>query len=148
MFSLFRNTKGFTLLEVMVSLVILEVGLLGLAAMQGQALRATGMGGNVAIANTIARDVAERIMKNARNVGAYDLMATDTGLRPNCPNIAPPPVCEQDFTDWQNTITNLPQGVLQISSTVGAAFDSVIMTISWQDGMGSHSINIPVQVAP
>ena len=148
MFSLIRNTKGFTLIEVMVALVILEFGLLGLAAMQAQALRATSMGGNVAIANTIARDVAERIMKNALNVGAYDLMATNTGLRPNCPNLAPPPVCAQDFNDWQNTITNLPQGVLQISSTVGATFDTVVMTVSWQDGMGSHSINTPIQVAP
>lgn len=143
-----RKQKGFTLLEVMISLLILEVGLLGLAGMQTQALQATGMGGNMAVANTLARDVSERIMKNARNVGSYDLMNTSTVALPNCPNLTPAPACAQDFSDWQNAVTNLPQGVLLITSAVGATFNTVTVSVRWLDSFGSHSVNIPLQVAP
>ena len=140
--------KGFTLLEVMIALLILEIGLLGLASMQTQALQAIGMGGNMAVANTMARDVSERIMKNAKNVGSYDLMNTSTVAKPNCPNLTPAPVCAQDFSDWQNSITNLPQGVLIITSAVGATFNTVTVSVSWLDSFGSHSVNVPLQVAP
>lgn len=142
------GTKGFTLIELLVAIFLLTFGLLGLAALQGQALRGTGMGGNTTVANKMVRDVADRILKNAANVAAYNGMNTNTGVRPNCPAIIPTPVCAQDFADWQNAMTSLPRGVLQIANTVGATFDTATVTISWQDAIGSHTVVLPMQVAP
>jgi len=142
------HTKGFTLIEVMVAMLVITVGLLSLATMQATALKATSVGGNMSVANNMARDAAERLFKNASNIGAYDGMDTLAGVTPNCPNLVPSPVCQQDFTDWQASITNLPQGKLQIISLVGGNFDSVLLTVSWTDIKGSHNLRLPLQVAP
>lgn len=147
--SLCRDIKGFMLLEVLIGMLILTIGLLGLASMQGQALRATSMGGHTTLVNNIIRDVSDRIIKNATNVGSYDSMdTTGAGLKPNCPNIVPEPVCSIDFTDWQNTLANLPQGGLQITSVASANFDTVTVRVSWQDAMGNHSLSSSFMVAP
>lgn len=142
-----RSSGGFTLLELMISLVVILVGLLGVATMQTQALKTIISGGNVTIANNLARNAAERILKNSANTGAYAGMNTSSGSRPNCPQLTPQPVCAQDFTEWQSRVTALPQGVLQVASTVGANFNTATVTISWQDAMGSHSVVLPMQVA-
>jgi len=141
------NTKGFTLIELMVAVFLLTFGLLGLAALQGQALRATGMGGNTTVANKIVRDAADRMTRNAANVGAYNGMNTNTNARPNCPNIALTPLCAQDFADWQNAVINLPQGVLQIATIAGGNFTTAIVNVNWTDAMGFHPVVLPVQVA-
>ncbi len=140
--------KGFSLIELMIAIFLLTFGLLGFAALQGQALRATGTSGSATTANMIVRDAADRILRNAENVGAYNAMNTRTGARPNCPVINPTPVCAQDFTDWQNAVAALPQGVLQITTTPGANFDAVAVTVQWQDPMGSHTVVQPIEVAP
>lgn len=139
---------GFSLLEVVIAILILTVGLLGLASMQGQALRATNMGGNSAVAKGIAMDVMERIIRNSQNVRAYDGMSLSNGTKPNCPNITPLPACALDFNDWQNMVSSLPNGDLQISVNQGSNFDTVTLLVSWQDAMGTHTINVPLQIAP
>jgi type IV pilus assembly protein PilV len=142
------SEAGFTLLEVLIAIFVLTFGLLGLASMQSQAMRATGMGGNISIANNMVWNAAERIHKNSANVGAYNGMNTSTGAKLNCPNISPAPVCSQDFSDWQSAITTLPSGVLQITSVVGATFDTVIVSVTWRDAVGNHTVSLPIQVAP
>jgi type IV pilus assembly protein PilV len=142
------NANGFTLLEVLIATFVLGFGLLGLASMQAQAIRSTGQGGYMSIANNMVWNAAERIHRNAANVGAYNGMNTSTGAKVNCPNITPAPVCSQDFTDWQKAITSLPNGLLQISSVVGTTFDTVTVTVTWRDAVGSHTASLPIQVAP
>jgi len=142
------SERGFSLLEAVIALLILTVGLLGLASMQGQALRATDMGGNSAIAKSIAMDAMERIIRNSQNVRAYDGMSVANGTKPNCPNIAPLPACAIDFNDWQNMISSLPGGDLQISVNQGGNFDTVTVLVLWQDAMGTHTITVPLQIAP
>lgn len=143
-----RNKKGFSLIEVMVAMLVITVGLLGLSAMQATALKGSSLGGNMSSANNIARDVAERIFKNASNAGAYDRMDTLGGLSPNCPQMSPIPACQRDFIDWQASVGNFSEGRLQITSTVNLNFDLVLVTISWSDLMGEHAVRLPLQVAP
>lgn len=146
--TLARGSGGFTLLELMVSLAILSIGLLGVAAMQVTAVKANASGGSVTIANNLARNATERIIKNSVNAGSYAGMNTGTGSRPNCPDIAPTPVCATDFAEWQTRVTRLPQGWLQVVSTTGATFETVTVTVTWQDSMGPHTVTMPMQVAP
>jgi len=146
--SRYCGNEGFTLLELMITLAILSIGLLGLATMQTTALKATVSGGKTTIANSLVRNAAERIIRNSANSGSYAGMNTGTGARPNCPSLTPPPVCSTDFTEWQTRVTRLPQGLMQVTSTAGANFDTVTVILSWQDTMGSHSVTLPLQVAP
>ena len=141
------SRSGFTLIEVLVTIFVLTVGLLGLAALQAQALRASGSSGETTTANALLRNVTDRIIYNAANVNAYSGMNSATGARPNCPVLALPAVCEQDFTNWQAAVTALPGGVLQIAVIAGATFNTATATVTWQDQMGGHTMTIPIQVA-
>ena len=140
------EAKGFTIIEVLVAITILAIGMLGLASLQGQAFRATGMTQSSTTANNLTRNVMERILRNADNVSAYNAMDTSTGLRPSCPTLIPPLVCDRDFNDWQNTVATLPQGVLQITTTPGVNFNTVSVNVSWRDAKGNHSVVLPIQV--
>jgi len=144
----YRGSEGFTLLELMIALAVLSVGLLGVAAMQGTAIKALASGGMITIANNLVRNAAERITKNSVNAVSYAGMNTGTGAKPNCPNIAPTPVCATDFTEWQTRVRQLPQGLLQVGAAFGAAFATVTVTGTWQDAMGAHTVTLPLQVAP
>jgi type IV pilus assembly protein PilV len=55
-----RRAGGFTLIEVMITLGILAVGLLALAAMQLHSLRQGAVGRNTSVAMTIAQDQLEQ----------------------------------------------------------------------------------------
>lgn len=55
------DQKGFTLVEVMVALVVLSIGLLGIAAMQLQGLKNAHSSYQRTIASIIAMDASERL---------------------------------------------------------------------------------------
>lgn len=141
------SPAGFTLIEVLIAVFVLTVGLLGLAALQAQALRASGSSGATTTANALLRNVSDRILYNAANINAYSGMNTYTGVRPSCPALVPPAVCEQDFTNWQTAVTALPNGALQIAVIAGATFNTATATVTWQDRVGGHTMTIPIQVA-
>lgn len=55
------NNDGFTLLEVMIALVILSVGLLGLAALQLVAVKSNAFSSEMTYATMLAQEHAERL---------------------------------------------------------------------------------------
>lgn len=55
---------GFSMLEVLVSLLILPIGLLGLASLQMNALKRSSDAANQSLASWLAYDVAERMQSN------------------------------------------------------------------------------------
>lgn len=57
-----KEEKGFTLLEVLVAIVLLTVGLLGVAAMQAMAIKGNAFAGGVTEATTLAGDRMEYLM--------------------------------------------------------------------------------------
>lgn len=69
--SLPRLQNGLSLIEVLISVFILAVGLLGLAAMQLQSLKYTQGSQWRSQANFLAYDIVERIRANRVNVGDY-----------------------------------------------------------------------------
>ena len=59
-----RNQKGFTLLEVMISMIILSVALLALAGLQIISIRGNSFGGTMTEALTLARDRIEDMKRD------------------------------------------------------------------------------------
>ena len=57
-----RHEDGFTLVEVLVSLVVLSIGLLGVAAMQLTAIRVNSSSNTLTQATNVAQDQLERLM--------------------------------------------------------------------------------------
>jgi len=66
-----RQMEGFTLVEVLVSLVVLSVGLLGIAALYVESLKAGRTSLNRITAITLAADMADRIRANRDAGVAY-----------------------------------------------------------------------------
>ncbi|MGE4545153.1 MAG: prepilin-type N-terminal cleavage/methylation domain-containing protein [Pedobacter sp.] len=58
---MFLNNRGFSLLEVLLAVVILSVGLLGVAGLQATAINGNLHGSTVSQATVLAEDVIERV---------------------------------------------------------------------------------------
>lgn len=67
----FSQNKGLSLIEVLVTVVITSIGLMGLVSLQMQAVRATSDSGNRSQAVWIWTDMANRIRANAAFSDAY-----------------------------------------------------------------------------
>jgi len=59
-----KDQKGFTLLEVLISIIILSVALLALAGLQIISIRGNSFGGTMTEAVTLARDKIEDLKKD------------------------------------------------------------------------------------
>jgi len=85
-FSNVTNQQGFTLIEVAVTMGIIIIGLLGLAAMQLQSQKAVQDSGNQALAIWVIDDLINRIRAN--EVGNYATGAIQCENPPNVPACA------------------------------------------------------------
>jgi len=75
-----RSSEGFTLLEVLIAVVVLSIGLLGLAGLQTTGLRNNQDAYARTQAATLANDMADRIRSNMAgfNAGNYNNTAAYT----------------------------------------------------------------------
>ena len=67
--SMRRAQRGFSLLEALVSIVVLSFGLLGVAGLQASSLKYTRDARNQSVAVNLARELAEMIRSNPRQSG-------------------------------------------------------------------------------
>lgn len=103
---------GASLIEVMIALLIFTVGLLGLAAMQLNALQSTTDSGQRSQAAWLMNDLAERMRANPG--GTLD----NYRAAPNCAAL-PATVC----ADYYNPATNAKVNAANCSAAQMAAFD-------------------------
>jgi len=74
-----RASRGFTLVETLVALVVLSAGLLGAAAMLFDSLRGQSGALRALAATSLVRDMADRIRANPRGGVHYDSSQPATG---------------------------------------------------------------------
>jgi type IV pilus assembly protein PilV len=136
---------GFTLLEGMMAAVVLAIGLLALAGMQGISLGRNVDANELTIATNLAADMVERIQFNRRNAIVYGGIDTsNTSTQPAASNI----MANGDYTQWQSRLTSSPlktaQGrvaVVAIGPTSPPLNQSqVVVTVNWQSSQASSSI--------
>lgn len=82
-----RSEKGFTLIEVAVALLVLAVGMLGIAGMQSSGMKTTFKSHQRAIAMTQAQDMADRIRANISGLRSTEYTNA-------IPTSAPSPDCQ------------------------------------------------------
>lgn len=84
------NQNGFSLIEVMISILVLSFGLLGVAAMQVTSIKVNSIANRVTTASTILQDRVETLM--ALPFNHADLIdTTDVGLCEKHVDLDPPP---------------------------------------------------------
>jgi len=145
-----RAQRGFSLVEVLITLVIISVGMLGIAGLYVQGLQAgrTSMFRHHAV--TIGGDVADRIRANPTAAGAYEAAA---GANNNCvastKSCTPAEMAAQDILIWQTQAgAALPSGTVAVDYTSGSAGapSTYAITVSWVEPgeTPSFAITIPV----
>jgi len=109
-----RKHSGFTLLEVLVAIVVLSLGLLGLAGLQAASLRNNQTAYYRGIATQQAYDMADRLRANLAGVraGSYNNLAAVIPADPGCFTTGCPDMAATDHFQW-NTVNAalLPGGV-------------------------------------
>ncbi len=79
-----RRQSGFSLLEVLITVIILSIGLLGVAAMQLKGLQSAHSSYHRTLATTIAIDGSERLWATLVD-GSVDVTKAQTSWRDNWP---------------------------------------------------------------
>ena len=123
-----HTAGGFTLVETLIALLVLAVGLLGLAHLYVECLRSTHAALLRSRAVTLSADLAERIRANRDPADAYDCGGScGAGAGGNA-------VAIDDLQAWVTSITALlPDGDGAVTYTAAKAGTphSYLVTVSW-----------------
>jgi type IV pilus assembly protein PilV len=124
---------GFTLIETMVALLVLSVGLLGIAALHAQALAASGVAINRSMAVSLAGNMADRIRANRGAGTAYAGAAADNACDAGA-NCSVAEMAAHDLFVWESEIEqSLPGGSGSIDVDTGANPDRYVVAVSWDE---------------
>lgn len=128
--------RGFSLIEVLVSLVVTSIGLLGLAGLQANGLRNNTTAYIRTIATQQAYDITDRMRANRAGIAAgdYDTI-TATVADPGCTAeggaCTPAEMAAYDAYIWNSANAALLPGGL---GTVTRAGDLFTVTLMWDEG--------------
>ncbi len=123
-----RKQRGFTLVEVLIAMVVLSIGLLGLAGLQATGLRTEQSAFQRSQATILAYDIldAMRANRQAARDGDYNLALADAA--PSGDTLA-----AKDLRNWLAALTaRLPQG----DGAVNVTNDIATITVQWKDSRG------------
>ncbi|MFN7097209.1 MAG: type IV pilus modification protein PilV [Gammaproteobacteria bacterium] len=131
-----QKYQGFSLIEVLVAVVILAIGLLGLAALQISGLRYTADANMRYQATIQAVDMADRMRANMAGVnnGNYNNIS-GIGSNPGCisTSCSPSGMAATDAYQWNTTNSQvLPNG----TGTVTQNGNLYVITITWIEPTG------------
>ena len=130
-----RTQSGFTLLEVLIALLVLSIGLLGLAALQTTGLRSNQMASMRTLATQFTYDITDRMRSNPAGVTTGDYVIARTAATASTPAT----VSETDLAEWRNNVTTrLPNGASEITlcdpTTVPACAEAThVVTVYWNE---------------
>lgn len=124
------NACGFSLVEVLIAMLVLAIGLLGLAALQAQSLRFNHDAFVRSQATTLAYDIIDRMRANRDNATAYPQTPQDPGTTCD-PTVAS---VNMDLSCWFDTLQEtLPAGDATITQRAAPNDDLFDITIMWLD---------------
>lgn len=146
-----RRQQGATLIEVLVSILLMSIGLVSMAAMQVNAVQYSKTSEMRSLANLLANDIADRMRANKPSAANYKTLATtyeeppsdrlaqpkpkacfvgDGGLGENL-KCSDPEMATYDLDYWQRDLfRQLPKGIGVVRP---ASNDQVDIWVVWTD---------------
>jgi type IV pilus assembly protein PilV len=132
-----QSARGFTLIEILVAVLVLSIGLLGLASLQANGLKNNYGAYARSQAIILANDMADRIRANptAASSGLYNditVPAVDPGCKAG--NCSPTQMRDHDSANWYTSLQNmLPAG----TGTVTGDGTLFTITVRWDERTGA-----------
>ena len=143
-----HRSRGFTLLEVLVAVVIVSLGMFGVAALLVTVHKADTSSYIQQQAVQTAYDMLDRMRANLQGAQAGYYSGTYTGTPatlPACQGSGNVCTAQQmatfDTSQWTSSLDELPSGSGTIASTVAANGNiDVTVSVSWSDAPGVQAI--------
>ena len=141
--------RGFTLLEILITILVVSIGLLGLASLQISGMRANQMGFMRSQAVLAAYDMADRIRANPAAAAADSYNGSPAAATVDCVGADNACTTEQmatyDKDAWLNTLTVLPGGAGEV---VDDGSDNYTIIVRWdEERSGATGTNCPPKTA-
>jgi len=142
-----RTVRGFTLIEVLIALVIMSIGMLGIAGLYVHSMQAgrTSLFRHHAV--TLAGDVADRIRANPRAAAAYVAAGGNNNCVDGGVDCSPAEMAANDIWLWDQQAANtLPNGTVNIVLNNAIVPPTYQITVTWNEPgeTPSYSVTIPV----
>lgn len=167
-----RQQRGFNLIEVLVALVVLSLGLLGIAGLQISSVRNTQGSYYRSLATVFMNDLAERVYANTPGVLSYGTYNSGTA---GC--VVPANICARESTTGTapaactaaqmatydlfsvacgmpngtgrlgGVVNSLPGGALTTNCGACTATSPITITVSWTDQGSSGTTNAQSMLA-
>lgn len=156
-----KKNTGFTLIEVLVSMLVLAVGLLGLAGLQARSLGNNANAYNRSQATQLAYDLADRMRANLADAQLYagstyvTVVPAEAAAQAGCPipDLADPTIpagctaaqmAQDDLFLWNSDVTTLIAGG---QGTITAAGSVYTITVTWDDDKDASTVNLNFQMS-
>lgn len=130
-----HSSQGFTLIEVLIAVIVLALGLLGLAGLQAAGLRNNTSSYLRSQATFLAYDMADRIRANRNDAmnGEYNIDFKDSATGSD--------ITALDLQEWKTLLSDrLPQGDGAISSTLVGTRTIFTISVEWDDSRGEEPL--------
>jgi type IV pilus assembly protein PilV len=142
-----KRVQGFTLIEVLIALIIMSVGMLGIAGLYVHSMQAgrTSLFRHHAV--TLAGDIADRIRANPRAAALYAGGPADNNCVDGGVDCTPGEMAANDIFLWQQQAADtLPTGQVFIVFNNAPTPPTYQITVQWTEPgeVNTYIIEIPV----
>jgi type IV pilus assembly protein PilV len=146
------GASGFTLVEVLIALVVMSIGMLGIAALYLESLRSSRTALLRTQAVTLAADMADRIRANryiSTGPGKYDPSLIAAANVAACETAgstcSPSSMYANDLYRWQQQVAaTLPESTATVNFAIVGSVPIYTITISWRqsgdNNLASYSL--------
>lgn len=144
-----QSQHGFGLVESLVALVVVSVGMIGIAVLYGQGLGASRTALYRTQAVILASDMADRIRLNRRGGATYQTAGagTDRNCVPGGAMCIPARMAEHDLWAWNAQIDRQLPGADGVVLYTAASPPTYTIRITWQEvGLGAITHQLAIRV--
>ena len=140
-----HGQRGFGLIESLVALIVVSVGMIGIAVLYGQGLSASRTALNRTQAVNLAADMADRIRANRRGGASYGGAGEDNGC--DAADCTTAELAAHDVWEWAAQVEALlPSGVGTVTYA-GTTPPTYTINVQWQEPVGgAQDVEIAVRI--
>jgi type IV pilus assembly protein PilV len=143
-----HKSGGFSLLEVLITIVVVAIGLLGVAGMQVTSIKLNRVAETRSSGVIYVADILDRMRANALNASQYTTGFADAAATDTTP-------AERDLRDWKAALAKLPggQGKIEITNTdpllcelpVLSRCSDITVTVRWTESNVTGGSTVPTE---